>query len=93
MPYCWLTPMVGFQHHIVALKGNFDSNIDILSVVPITFRFTIPLLDVVADRLHLLETSRQIFRDHFQQFDFFQVVRRIHDEKYHPCPLNNLCYH
>ena len=27
--------------------------------------------------------------DHRQHFDFFQVMNRIHDEKYHICPLIN----
>ena len=54
-------------------------------MVPMTFRFIILWLDVVADCLHL-EISRQMCRDHHQPYDLFQDINRIHDEKYHPCP-------
>ena len=75
-----------FNIVLVVLKGNFDSELAILSVILTTFRFTIPLLDVVADRLHLHETSWQICHVHRLHFDFLQKFNWIHGEKYHPCP-------
>ena len=43
-------------------------------------------LDVIVDRLHLHETSRQMCRDHHEHSELFQDINWIHDEKYHPCP-------
>ena len=52
-----------FTVMLVVFKGNFDSELAILFVFPTTFRFIIPLLDIVAEQLHLHETSRQMCRD------------------------------
>ena len=57
----------------------------VVPLVPITFHFIITWLDVVTDRLHLHELSRQRCRDH-QHSELFQDINWIHDEKYHPCP-------
>ena len=40
-----------------------------------------------------LKTSRQICRDHCQQFDFFQVVCRNSGWEIPSLPLDELCYH
>ena len=47
----------------------------VLTVVPITFRFH-HSFDLMSSSINyiFLKTSRQICRDHCQQFDFFQVV-------------------
>ena len=63
-----------FNIKLVVLKGNFDYELAPSSVVPTTFRFTISLLDVVADRLHLHETSRQMCRDPHQHSGLFQDI-------------------
>ena len=55
-------------------------------MVSTTFRFIIPLTWCHRDRLHLIETSRQMCRDHHQHSEVFQYIDRIHVEKYHPCP-------
>jgi len=57
----------------------------VVPLVPITFHFIITWLDVVTDRLHLHELSRQRCRDH-QHSELIQDINWIHDEKYHPCP-------
>ena len=56
-------------------------------MVPITFRFIILLnFDVIIDRLHPHEISRQMCHDNHQHSELFQDINWIHDEKYHPCP-------
>ena len=57
----------------------------VVPLVPITFHFIITWLDVVTDRLHLHELSRQRCRGH-QHSELIQDINWIHDEKYHPCP-------
>ena len=57
----------------------------VVPLVPITFHFIITWLDVVTDRLHLHELSRQRCRDH-QHSELIQDINWIHDENYHPCP-------
>ena len=57
----------------------------VVPLVPITFHFIITWLDVVTDRLHLHELSRQRWRDH-RHSELIQNINWIHDEKYHPCP-------
>ena len=57
----------------------------VVPLVPITFHFIITWLDVVTDRLHLHELSRQRCHDH-QHSELIQDINWIHDEKYHPCP-------
>ena len=63
----------------------------VVPLVPITFHFIITWLDVITDRLHLHELSRQRCRDH-QHSELIQDINWIHDEKYHPC-LDELYYH
>ena len=59
---------------LVVLKGNLNSKLALLSVIPTTSCFIIPLLDVVAERLHLREVSRQQCRDHHQHSEFLQGI-------------------
>ena len=75
-----------FHIMLVVLKGNLNSKRAVLSVFPTTSCFIIPLLDVVAKRLHLHEISRQMCRDHHQHSELLLGINRMHDEKYHPCP-------
>ena len=51
----------------------------VVPLVPITFHFIITWLDVVTDRLHLHELSRQMCRDPHQPYEFFQEFNWIHD--------------
>ena len=45
-----------------------------IPMVPITFRFIIRLTDVITDRLHLHEISRQLCRDNHQHPKPFQDI-------------------
>ena len=58
----------------------------VIPVVPISFRFIIPLTWCHADRLHLHEISRQMCHDHHQHYELFQYINWINDGKYHPFP-------
>ena len=84
---CALSLHRAFHIMLVVLKGNLNSKLAVLSVFPTTSCFIIPLLDVVAKRLHLHEISRQMCRDHHQHSELLQGINRMHVEKYHPCPL------
>ena len=84
---CALSLHRTFDIMLVVLKGNLNSKRAVLSVFPTTSCFIIPLLDVVAKRLHLHEISRQMCRDHHQHSELFQGIDQMHDEKCHPCPL------
>ena len=66
----------------------------VLPVVPITFRFH-HSCDLMSSSINyiFLKTSRQICRDHCQQFDFFQVVCRNSGWEIPSLPLDELCYH
>ena len=66
----------------------------VLTVVPITFRFH-HSFDLMSSSINyiFLKTSRQICRDHCQQFDFFQVVCRNSGWEIPSLPLDELCYH
>ena len=66
----------------------------VLPVVPITFRFH-HSFDLMSSSINyiFLKTSRQICRDHCQQFDFFQVVCRNSGWEIPSLPLDELCYH
>ena len=90
---CVLSLHRAFHIMLVVLKGNLNSKLAVLFVIPTTSCFIIPLLDVVADRLFLREASRQRCRDHHQHPELLQGIDRMHDEKYHPCTLDGLHYH
>ena len=75
-----------FHIMLVVLKGNLNSKLAALSVIPTTYCFIIPLLDVVAKWLHLHEISRQMCRDHHQHSELLEGNNWMHVEKYHPFP-------
>ena len=83
---CALSLHQAFHTMLVVLKGNLNSKLPVLYVIPTTSCFIIPLLDVVVKRLHLHEISRQMCRDHHQHSELLLGIDRMHDEKYHPCP-------
>ena len=66
----------------------------VLPVVPITFRFH-HSFDLMSSSINyiFLKTSRQICRDHCQQFDFFQDIYRNSGWEISSLPLDELCYH
>ena len=66
----------------------------VLPVVPITFRFH-HSFDLMSSSISyiFLKTSRQICRDHCQQFDFFQVACRNSGWEIPSLPLDELYYH
>ena len=86
---CALSLHRAFHIMLVVLKGNLNSKRAVLSVFPTTSCFIIPLLDVVAKRLHLHEISRQMCRDHHQHSELLQGINRMHVKKYHPFPSMN----
>ena len=63
-------------------------------MAPITFRFH-HSFDLMSSSINyiFLKTSRQICRDHCQQFDFFQVVCWNSGWEIPSLPLDELCYH